>query len=76
MHAAKLIAGLLTHTVAELGLGAELKDAAPASLSCSHVCLHPCLPLQRLCNWIDAAKRSCTAFDFPTKGILQVNEWV
>jgi hypothetical protein len=34
-----------------------------------------CLPpaaLQRLCDWIDDNKKSCTAFDFPTKGILQV----
>jgi alpha-amylase len=27
--------------------------------------------LQRLCDWLNAIKKSCTAFDFPTKGILQ-----
>ncbi|WIA40821.1 hypothetical protein OEZ86_004498 [Tetradesmus obliquus] len=26
---------------------------------------------QRLCDWIDGNKKTCTAFDFPTKGILQ-----
>ncbi|KAF8062795.1 AMY1.2 [Scenedesmus sp. PABB004] len=26
---------------------------------------------QVLCDWIDAAAKSCAAFDFPTKGILQ-----
>jgi alpha-amylase len=27
--------------------------------------------LQRLCDWIDDNKKTCTAFDFATKGILQ-----
>lgn len=27
--------------------------------------------LQRLCDWLNAAQKTCTAFDFPTKGILQ-----
>jgi hypothetical protein len=27
---------------------------------------------QRLCDWIDGHDRSACAFDFPTKGILQV----
>eukprot|EP00775_Hariotina_reticulata_P007314 gene7314-7526_t len=26
---------------------------------------------QKLCDWINANSKSCTAFDFPTKGILQ-----
>lgn len=28
-------------------------------------------PRQRLCDWINANKKTCAAFDFPTKGILQ-----
>jgi hypothetical protein len=27
---------------------------------------------QHLCDWINGAGKACTAFDFPTKGILQV----
>lgn len=27
---------------------------------------------QKLCDWVNANNKSCTAFDFPTKGILQV----
>lgn len=30
------------------------------------------LSLQKLCDWIDANNKSCCAFDFPSKGILQV----
>lgn len=26
---------------------------------------------QRLCDWLNASQKTCTAFDFPTKGILQ-----
>lgn len=33
-----------------------------------------CCVLQRLCDWIDGNKKTCTAFDFPTKGILQVRD--
>ena len=28
---------------------------------------------QRICNWLDGHKASAAAFDFPTKGILQVS---
>jgi len=27
---------------------------------------------QRICNWLDGHSASAAAFDFPTKGILQV----
>jgi hypothetical protein len=27
---------------------------------------------QRICNWIDGTQRRSTAFDFVTKGVLQV----
>lgn len=37
-----------------------------------HVLLHVLLQLQKLCDWLSAAQKTSTAFDFPTKGILQV----
>jgi hypothetical protein len=33
-------------------------------------CVTPALP-QRLCDWLNGSQKTCTAFDFPTKGILQ-----
>lgn len=30
---------------------------------------------QRIVNWLDGHKGSAAAFDFPTKGILQVCVW-
>lgn len=35
-------------------------------LSCTRACV-----LQKLCDWLNASNKTCTAFDFPTKGILQ-----
>jgi hypothetical protein len=33
---------------------------------------HVLLLLQKLCDWLNATQKTSTAFDFPTKGILQV----
>jgi alpha-amylase len=49
---------------------------APPAHCAGFQAILPCLctlsyVLQKLCDWLNASNKTCTAFDFPTKGILQ-----